>query len=82
MRTITLKYQNGQFVPIGDIPSLAEGEELVVMLPNDPPDWDAYLEMLDKTYGMWSDIGDEFEDAINDAREKWDAEWQKKLNSL
>lgn len=82
MRTITLKYQNGQFVPIGDIPILAEGEELAVMLPNTPPDWDAYLEMLDKTAGIWADMGDEFADAIDEARQTWDEEWQKKLNSL
>lgn len=84
MKTVTLKYQNGQFIPIGDVPLIQEGQEFVAILPDsdESPDWDAYLEMLDKTQGMWADVGDEFEESINQARQLWDAEWQKRLNSL
>jgi hypothetical protein len=82
MKTITLRYQDGHFIPIGEVPPIAEGHEVVITLPDTPINWDAYIDMLDKTEGMWADIGDELEDTINEARQKWDEEWQKRLSSL
>jgi hypothetical protein len=82
MKTITLRYQDGYFIPMGEVPLIEEGQEVVITLPDTSPDWDAYIEMLDKTEGMWADIGDELENTIHEARHAWDEEWQKWLNSL
>ncbi|MDX2076394.1 MAG: hypothetical protein SFZ02_08170 [bacterium] len=82
MKTITLRYQNGHFIPIGEVPPIAERHEVVITLLDTSINWDAYIEMLDKTEGMWTDIGQELEDTINEARQGWDEEWQKRLNSL
>lgn len=75
MRTIKVRYQQGYFIPIEDMPPLVEGQEAIITLPDEQPDWEAYLEMLNKTQGMWADLGDDLQEAIDNARNMWDEEW-------
>ena len=80
MAILRLRYENGHFVPLDTIEGIQEGAEIRVEW-QPPVEQDAIDEMLDRTAGLWADL-DGIEDLINDARSKWDAEWQQRLNSL
>lgn len=82
MARLRLRYENGYFVPLDPLPEIQEGEEFsaeILSINNEVPQ--DYLDMLDKTRGMWSDIADEMEAYLQDAREKWDKEWFDNLPS-
>lgn len=81
MFTLRLRYENGHFLPLDPVEGFEEGQEIVVQWEATPPhDPAAYQEMLDQTAGLWAgELGEQIEDFINDARQKWDAEWQERL---
>jgi predicted DNA-binding antitoxin AbrB/MazE fold protein len=80
MATLRLRYQEGQLIPLEPLPDLRDGDEIEVewsLVPSDE-EIDA---MLDQTRGMWADLED-IEPFIEEARARWDQEWQDRLASL
>jgi predicted DNA-binding antitoxin AbrB/MazE fold protein len=80
MTSLRLRYENGILIPLDPLPDLKDGDEIEV-------EWSQEIaigepgEMLNRTRGLWADW-DCVEQAIDDAREKWDNEWQDRLTSL
>jgi hypothetical protein len=81
MIALRLRYENGHFVPIDPIPDLQEGLEIEVQW-EPPANPNAIDDMLDRTAGLWADLDFDVEGFLEDARAKWDDEWQKRLSSL
>lgn len=80
MATVRLRYQNGQFIPLDPVTNLHEGDEVLAEIQEIPDDH-AITEMLNRTRGLWADW-DGVEEYIEEARAKWDEEWQDRLSSL
>ncbi len=91
MLQITLRYENGIFRPISPIPPLAEGEEIQVTLADSDiktevgglgmqyPVDAAYLEMVNRTRGMWADMEEDIEEYIQESRDIIQQQWLEKL---
>jgi predicted DNA-binding antitoxin AbrB/MazE fold protein len=84
MQAIRLRYEKGQFVPLDPLPTLEEGQEGLLHL--DTPAGENALEQilqgLNRSAGAWSGPeGEMMEAAIQESRQKWDEEWQHRLNS-
>ena len=82
MATIRLRYENGHFIPLDEVPDLEEGMEIeaeIHILTS--KEMDSYMEMLERTRGIWADV-EGLEEAIEEARAAWDQAWRDRLNSL
>ena len=82
MATIRLRYENGHFIPLDEVPDLEEGMEIEAELVIPAEDRAKVIKaMLDRTRGIWADV-EGLEEAIEEARTIWDEEWRDRLNSL
>jgi predicted DNA-binding antitoxin AbrB/MazE fold protein len=78
--SLRLRYENGHFVPLDDVPELEEGEEIEV-------EWEplttaeAVSEALDWSRGIWADL-EGIEEFFAGARTQWNETWQQRLGSL
>ena len=83
MVAIRARYVNGNLVPLTPIQTLQEGDEVEIYLdqPNDEVSPEAVKASLDKSRGIWADA-DDIETAIQQARERWDAEWRTRQTTL
>ena len=80
MTHLKLRYQDGKFVPTEPVAGLADGDEIEVEWKLSTRD-DTICAMLDRTRGLWAD----WEGAaglLEDARQKWEQEWQNRASSL
>ena len=57
MATIRLRYENGHFIPLDEVPDLEEGTEIEAELVIPAEDRAKVIKaMLDRTRGIWADV--------------------------
>lgn len=76
--TIKLRYENGHFIPLSDIPGIQDGDEIEVEWTTQPS-LEEIVEALNKSAGIWADV-EGFEEIIEENRRLWDEEWQQRQN--
>lgn len=84
MQAIRLRYEKGQFIPLDPLPTLEEGQEGVFRIEEAPSEKTItqVLQALNRSAGAWSGPeGEMMEAAILESRQRWDEEWQQRLNS-
>lgn len=82
MVTLRFRYQNGTLIPLDPLPGWREGQGVhVEWNPTVSPTDDDIARMLEQTRGLWADWEENVEELIDDARKKWDQEWQDRLSS-
>lgn len=84
--TIKLRYENGHFIPLSDIPGIQDGDEVEIEWAAQPSEELSerrlkIREALEQTVGLWGDI-EGVEELFEQQRQQWNAAWQQKLNSL